>query len=208
MHPISNFMLAAATCVALAPLCAAEPQAPPKYRVTILSDFNTSGNVRARGYSIDDIGIVAGSYRLADNSTHASLWVLGQQIDLETLGKGTNLSSRVQWPVKNILGLVSGISLTDALDPNHEGWSCGAFLLNPNFNVCLGFVWDPISQKMRPLRTLGGTNGFATGTNNYGETVGWAENTNGQSFWDRGPVVEHPYDDQRARRCGRVCRGS
>jgi hypothetical protein len=131
MHPISNFMLAAATCVALAPLCAAEPQAPPKYRVTILSDFNTSGNVRARGYSIDDIGIVAGSYRLADNSTHASLWVLGQQIDLETLGKGTNLSSRVQWPVKNILGLVSGISLTDALDPNHEGWSCGAFLLNP-----------------------------------------------------------------------------
>ena len=74
-------------------------------------------------------------------------------------------------------GLVSGISLTDAVDPNKEGWSCGAFLPNPNFNVCLGFVWDPITQKMRALPTLGGTNGFATGTNNFGETVGWAENT-------------------------------
>jgi uncharacterized membrane protein len=67
--------------------------------------------------------------------------------------------------------------LTDTLDPNQEGWSCGAFVLNPNFNVCLGFVWDPFTQEMRPLPTLGGTNGFATGTNNFGETVGWAENT-------------------------------
>lgn len=30
---------------------------------------------------------------------------------------------------------------------------------------------------MRPLPTLGGTNGFATGTNNKGQIVGWAENT-------------------------------
>ena len=177
MNPMSNFMLALATCLAFAPLCSAEPLAQPKYRVTVLSDFNTTGNAHARGYSIDDIGLVAGSYRLADGATHASLWVFGQQIDLKTLGKGTGLSSRVQWPVKNIFGLVSGISLTDALDPNQEGWSCGAFLANPNFNVCLGFIWDPITQNMRPLPTLGGTNGFATGTNNYGETVGWAENS-------------------------------
>ena len=286
MHPISNFMLAAVTCIALAPLCAAQPQASPKYRVTILSDFNTTSNVHARGYSINDAGLIAGAYRLADGTTHASVWVFGQQIDLGTLGKGTSLSSRVQWPVKNIFGLVSGISLTDALDPNQEGWSCGAFLVNPNFNVCLGFVWDPITQKMSPLRTLGGTNGFATGTNNYGETVGWAENTvrdptcvapqilqfkpvvwgpgrneiralplvgadssgaatalndrgqivgisgdcefavgfdtarhavlwdfcrhnkNRKSLWRSGPVVEYSDDDQRARRCGRVCRGS
>jgi probable HAF family extracellular repeat protein len=177
MHPISNILLAAATCVAIAPLCVAQPQAQPKYRVTVLSDFNTSSNAHARGYSINDTGIVAGAYRLAEGTTHASVWVFGQQIDLKTLGKGAALSSRVQWPVKNIFGLVSGISLTDALDPNQEGWSCGAFLANPNFNVCLGFVWDPITQTMRPLPTLGGTNGFATGTNNFGETVGWAENT-------------------------------
>jgi probable HAF family extracellular repeat protein len=30
---------------------------------------------------------------------------------------------------------------------------------------------------MTPLETLGGTHGFATGTNDLGETVGWAENT-------------------------------
>jgi probable HAF family extracellular repeat protein len=105
------------------------------------------------------------------------LWANGQQVDLGALGAGVGLSSRVQWPVKNVLGLISGISLTDQLDPNKEGWSCGFFLNNPSFNVCLGFVWDPINRKMRPLPTLGGTNGFATGTNDLGETVGWAENT-------------------------------
>src|SRR5207249_8728154 len=31
--------------------------------------------------------------------------------------------------------------------------------------------------KMRPLPTLGGNNGFATGANNRGQVVGWAENT-------------------------------
>jgi probable HAF family extracellular repeat protein len=145
--------------------------------VTILTDPNTSATANAVGNSIDDLGIVAGSYTLTNSAIHASLWVFGQLVDLKTLGTGAALSSRVQWPVKNVLGLVSGISLTDALDPNKEGWSCGAFLPNPNFNVCLGFVWDPLAQKMRPLPTLGGTNGFATGTNNLAETVGWAENT-------------------------------
>jgi probable HAF family extracellular repeat protein len=177
MRPISQFMLAVAGCVAVAHPYAAQPPAPPTYSVTILSDPNTSTSANAAGNSIDDLGIVAGSYTLTNNAIHASLWVFGQLVDLKTLGTGTGLSSRVQWPVKNVLGLVSGISLTDALDPNKEGWSCGAFLPNPDFNVCLGFVWDPITRKMQPLPTLGGTNGFATGTNNYGETVGWAENT-------------------------------
>jgi hypothetical protein len=83
MYPISNILLAAATCVAIAPLCVAQPQAQPKYRVTVLSDVNS----HARGYSINDTGIVAGAYRLADGTTHASVWVFGQQIDLKTLGK-------------------------------------------------------------------------------------------------------------------------
>jgi probable HAF family extracellular repeat protein len=38
-----------------------------------------------------------------------------------------------------------------------------------------GFRWE--DGVMTPLSTLGGTNGFATGTNNRGETAGWAENT-------------------------------
>jgi probable HAF family extracellular repeat protein len=177
MRPISQFMFAMASCLAVAHSSSAESEAEPLYHVTILSDPNTSMTANAVGNSIDDFGIVAGSYTLTDGAIHASLWVFGQLVDLKTLGTGTGLSSRMQWPVKNVLGLVSGISLTDALDPNKEGWSCAPFLPNPNFNVCLGFVWDPVNREMRPLRTLGGTNGFATGTNNSAETVGWAENT-------------------------------
>lgn len=143
----------------------------PKYRVTVLSSAGASGN------TIDNQGFAAGFYTLANHTQHASLWAFGQQIDLGTLGSGTGLSSIVQWPVKNDRLVISGISLTDQLDPNKEGWSCGFFLPNPNFNVCLGFVWSPFTGEMRPLPTLGGTNGFATGTNNLGKTVGWAENT-------------------------------
>jgi len=36
-------------------------------------------------------------------------------------------------------------------------------------------VWE--DGEMRALPTLGGNNGFATGANNRGEVVGWAENT-------------------------------
>jgi len=177
MRPILQFMLAMAGCLAMAHSPAAAPAPEPLYRVTILSDPNASMTANAVGNSINDVGIVAGSYTLTSGSIHASLWAFGQLMDLKTLGTGKTLSSRVQWPVKSLLGLISGISLTDALDPNQEIWSCGYFLPNTNSNVCLGFVWDPVTQKMRPLPTLGGTNGFATGTNNFAETVGWAENT-------------------------------
>jgi len=181
MPQIARLLLAAAglmvsTVVAVATAATASTTtagAPPPtlYRVTILSSAGASGN------SLNNLGLVSGSYTLASGALHASLWADGRQVDLGTLGAGSGLSSRVQWPVKNVLGLISGISLTDQLDPNQEGWSCGFFLTNPSFNVCRGFVWDPASRRMRPLPTLGGTNGFATGTNNLGETVGWAENT-------------------------------
>jgi probable HAF family extracellular repeat protein len=168
---MSYFIFAGVCCALIVQTSEASSQPQPRYRVTILSAASPSGN------SIDDLGVVSGSFALANTSVHASLWAFGKQVDLGTLGTGAGLSSIVQWPVKNVLGLVSGFSLTDKLDPNREGWSCGFFLSNPGFNTCLGFVWEPDTGKMRPLRTLGGTNGFATGTNNLGETVGWAENT-------------------------------
>lgn len=169
MRRLSCIVLAAACCAPGASPTAASPPATT-YQVTILNSSNAQGN------SVNDAGLVSGSYTLPGGALHASLWARGRQVDLGTLGSGAGLSSRVQWPVKNLLGLISGISLTDQLDPNKEGWSCGFFLNNPGFNVCLGFVWDPFSG-MRPLPTLGGTNGFATGTNNLAQTVGWAENT-------------------------------
>jgi probable HAF family extracellular repeat protein len=149
---------------------AASAASPTQYLVTIL---NPAGS----GNSINDLGFVAGSYTLANGSTlHAAQWAFGTQLDLGTLGAAT-LNSTVQWPVKNSVGLVSGLSLTNTPDPNKEGWSCSAFLPNPNLQQCLGFLWDPVTAKMRPLNPLpGGTNSFATGTNNLGETVGWAEN--------------------------------
>ena len=168
MRTFSRHLAAAGLAAALAATAIAAP--PTRYTVTVLSSSGASGN------SIDNFGFVAGFSAVA-NATHASLWILGQQTDLGTLGSTPGLSSIVQWPVKNDRVLISGISLTDQLDPNREGWSCGFFLPNPNFNVCLGFVWDPYSRTMHPLATLGGTNGFATGTNDRGETVGWAENT-------------------------------
>ena len=149
---------------------AAVAAAPVQYRVTIL-------NPAGAGNSINDLGVVAGSYTLPQGGAlHAVVWAFGTQIDLGTLG-AASLNSTVQWPVKNVLGLVSGFSLTNAPDPNKEGWSCSAFLPNPNLQQCLGFVWDPLTRHMRALQPLpGGTNSFATGTNNLGETAGWAEN--------------------------------
>lgn len=149
----------------------AEPAWPAsEYQAVVLSSAGAQGN------SVNDFGLMGGSSTLASGAVHATLWAHGQQLDLGTLGSAA-LSSRVQWPVKNLLGLLSGISLTDRPDPNKEGWSCGFFLPNPNFNQCLGFVWEPFTNSMRELPTLGGTNGFATGTNDFAQTVGWAENT-------------------------------
>ena len=133
MRRLSWVLLAAAGCAPGAYLGAAGPAATT-YQVTILSNANAQGN------SVNDFGLVAGSFTLPSGALHASLWAYGRQLDLGPLGSGAGLSSRVQWPVKNVLGLISGISLTDALDPNQEGWSCGFFLNNPGFNVCRGFV--------------------------------------------------------------------
>jgi probable HAF family extracellular repeat protein len=173
-----------------------DSSAPTHYHVTVLSDAGASGN------SIDDLGLVAGSHTLGNNTVHATLWAFGAQIDLGTLGSGASLSSTVQWPVKNVRARISGISLTDAIDPNKEGWSCGFFLPNPNFNVCLGFLWDPVTATMRALPTLGGTNGFATGTNDRSETVGWAETAEHDSscvapqLLQFKPVVWGPHRDE------------
>jgi probable HAF family extracellular repeat protein len=163
-------ILAMACAMTLAQAATAGHRPETRYRIIIL---NPAGS----GNSIDDFGLVAGSRTLPDQSLHATVWAFGRQLDLGTLGKGTSLNSTVQWPAKNDLGLVSGLSLTDAPDPNREGWSCAAFLPNPTFRQCLGFLWDPLTARMRPLNPLpGGTNSFATGTNDLGETVGWAEN--------------------------------
>jgi probable HAF family extracellular repeat protein len=110
-----------------------------------------------------------------DDTTHATLWRDGALIDLGTLGSLGGLNSAVLWPVKDTTGIIAGVSETDEMDPLGEAWSCSFFFPSTTGHTCLGFVWQ--NGVMRPLPTLGGNNGFATGVNNRGQVVGWAENT-------------------------------
>jgi probable HAF family extracellular repeat protein len=140
------------------------------YQVSNLPPLSGTSSV---GFSINNLGWVAGRSNLSGNqSRHATLWRNRVLTDLGTLG-GPN--SAVLWPVKNVQGIVSGIAQTDEPDPLNETWSCGFFFpqATRTGKRCLGFRWE--DGVMTRLPTLGGTHGFATGTNNLGQTVGWAE---------------------------------
>jgi probable HAF family extracellular repeat protein len=153
----------------------AAPQAPGgglHYRVSNLPPLGGTSSV---GFSINDRGWVAGRSNLAGNqSRHATLWRNGALTDLGTLG-GPN--SAVLWPVKNLRGVVTGIAQSNEPDLLNETWSCGFFFppATRTGKRCFGFKWE--DGVMTRLPTLGGTHGFATGSNNLGQTVGWAENT-------------------------------
>lgn len=167
-------LLAAAGLLGLAPAEAVAVGAVAGaggYRVTVLPALGGSSSA---AYSVNDRGWVAGRSNLpGDTRRHAVLWRHRMRTDLGTLG-GPN--SSVAWPVKDTHGIVSGIAQTERRDPLGERWSCAAFFptATGSGRQCLGFRWQ--AGVMRPLPTLGGTNGFATATNNAGQTVGWAEN--------------------------------
>jgi uncharacterized membrane protein len=141
----------------------------PHYTVTRLDSL---GGTSSQGSSINAFGLISGFSNTQDNAnTHAAVWWFGMKRDLGTLG-GAN--SAVLWPVKNDLGVISGIAQTDRPNPLAESWSCTPFI-GSDGNACLGFVWA--FGKMQALPPLpGGYNSFATGTNNRLQTVGWAEN--------------------------------
>jgi probable HAF family extracellular repeat protein len=152
---------------------AADAEGPHvRYHVAVQRSLGGTSSV---GTSINNLGWVAGRSNLpGDQSRHATLWRDGTLTDLGTLG-GPN--STVPWPVKNVRGVVSGISQTADLDPSNEFFSCSFFFpeaMSTGYR-CVGFRWQ--NGVMTALPTLGGKNGFATGTNNAGSTVGWAQNT-------------------------------
>lgn len=144
--------------------------APPHYHVFQLGSL---GGSVSSGNTINNLGWAMGSSNLTGNSSeHATLWAFGLPIDLGTLG-GPN--SNIGWPVKNDHGVIAGVSeFSNAPDPNGEKFSCPALLPDTGLS-CAGFVWE--NGHMTKLPTLGGPNGFATGVNNLGQIVGWAENT-------------------------------
>lgn len=144
-----------------------------QYHVEKLPSLGGSSSL---GASLNNHGWVAGRSDLDGGVfRHAALWRDGRLVDLGTLG-GPDANSAVLWPVKNVRGLVVGVTQTAEPDPHNETWSCGYFFPNNPMRKgrrCVGFAWQ--DGVMRPLDTLGGTHGYATGANNRGQIVGWAE---------------------------------
>ncbi|GLQ89174.1 hypothetical protein [Dyella flagellata] len=195
---MSRIMLTAAVC--MAGLLAELPMtaAADHYQVRTLGSL---GGTSSSGSSINRFGLVSGNSNLpGDQTQHAALWLSGSAFDLGTLG-GPN--SAIAWPVKNDYGVLVGIAETAQMDPLGENWSCYIFFAtgNPSGHICRGFVWR--WGHMQALPTLGGNNGFATGANDFGLAVGWAENTVHDSTCDPvshqvlqfKPVVYGPGDD-------------
>ena len=160
----------------LAPVQAQRPEATKARQQYQVSNLPSLGGTSSGGNSINDQSWVAGYSRQPDRNRHATLWRRGLLSDLDTLG-GPN--SSVTWNVKNTAGIIVGISQTADPEPLGEWWSSFAFYSTPNNIgfINLGFVWEQSLGQMRGLPNFpGGNNGFATGANNLGQVVGWAEN--------------------------------
>ena len=169
-------LIAVCSGAALAPAYAqaqAKAQAKSKVQYNV-SNLPGLGGTSSGGNSINDQTWVSGYARRPDRNRHAALWRNSLLTDLGTLG-GPN--SSVTFNVKNTAGIIVGISQTGDSQLLGESWSSAAFYSTPN-NVGfinLGFVWQQGQMRGLPNFT-GGNNGFATGANNFGQVVGWAEN--------------------------------
>jgi len=164
-------ILIAACCAAALAQTQAKGKPKPQYQVSTLPSL---GGTSSGGNSINDQSWVAGYSRQLNRDRHAILWRNSVLTDLLTLG-GPN--SSVTWNVKNTAGIIVGISQTADPQLLGESWSSAAFYSTPNNvgYINLGFVWQ--NNQMRGLPPFpGGNNGFATGANNLGQVVGWAEN--------------------------------
>jgi probable HAF family extracellular repeat protein len=168
--PALGLLFAAMSLVLTATYAAASGQT--SYRIVNLGDPLT-GPV-SQGTTNNQPGWVAGWSLQANAIMHAELWRHGAATDLGALG-GPTLNSAVAWPNRDHQGVVVGISETSELQPLGENWSCFlAVFFVADGHVCRGFIWH--DGQMSSLPTLGGDNGFATGVNDRGEIVGWAEN--------------------------------
>src|SRR5260370_9974470 len=147
--------------------------AQTNYSVVELAGLGgTSGGANG----INDRGWITGANNLpGDLTSMATLWVNGSAIPLGTLSGGPN--SAVAWPVKSNNGVIVGISELPDADPTREFFSCWPFFAaaTPSGLKCKGFRWQ--NGQMTALEPFpGGFSSYATGVNNQGQVVGWAEN--------------------------------
>jgi probable HAF family extracellular repeat protein len=174
-YMLLTFVIGACCCGAALAQTQTKTKSTVQYHV---SNLDTLGGTSSGGNSVNDQSWVAGYSNLTGNqSRHATLWRNGSTAEgLGTLG-GPN--SSVTWNVKNTSGIIVGISQTLTPEPLGEWWSSFPFYPGPNNIgfINLGFVWQQSQGPMRGLPPFpGGNNGFATGANNLGQVVGWAEN--------------------------------
>jgi probable HAF family extracellular repeat protein len=148
-------------------------RAQTNYSVQTLGEL---GGTSASANGINDRGWITGVANLAgDTNSMATLWLNGVAIPLGTLENGLN--SAVAWPVKSNNGIVVGISELSDLDPVGENFSCWPFFASgvPTGRICQGFRWqNGLMMALPPFP--GGFSSYATGVNNRGQIVGWAEN--------------------------------
>jgi probable HAF family extracellular repeat protein len=138
-------------------------------------ELGAVGGTASSANGINDRGWITGTDNLpGDLTTVATLWVKGSTIPLGNLG---GLNSAVAWPVKSNNGVIVGISETADADPLGESFSCYPFFATgvPTGQICKGFRWQ--NGQMTALPPFpGGYSSYATGVNNRGQVVGWAEN--------------------------------
>jgi len=147
--------------------------AQSNYRVQTLGEL---GGTSASANGISDRGWITGAANLpGDANSMAALWLNGTAIPLGTLENGPN--SAVAWPVKANNGIIVGISELPELDPLGENFSCWPFVGTavPTGRICQGFKWQNGNLTALPPFP-GGYSSYATGVNNRGQIVGWAEN--------------------------------
>jgi probable HAF family extracellular repeat protein len=152
----------------------------PHYTVISLG---TLGGIQSNGYGgpTNNGEWVSGDSSLSNNVTeHAALWRRDDtgQFVVTDLGTFGGLNSSTGQPQKNDIGLIVGNAQGSQVDPLGEYW--GAIYGCPNANPCtgyqnleFGFVWQNGVKTLLP--PIGGNYSSATGANNLGQVVGWAE---------------------------------
>ena len=124
-----------------------------------IKDLGTLGGNYGVGFAINNLGQVAGSANVADNSrSDPFLWTSsGGMQDLGRLGSG----------IQN-----EALALNDKT--HVVGFSC----LDSGNNTCHAFLWIQ-STGMQDLGTLGGSFSTADGINAAGHIAGWSARTDG-----------------------------
>lgn len=144
---------------------------PMHYTVTDLGLAN--GSTPGQPFQIRNDGLIAGSAQVS-GAWHATLWLLGWQIDAAKNGGlgGPNSSASAV----NLWGQVAGEAETGAADPKSEDF-CGF----GTGRVCDAFFWQGGTMwALPPLKDSSGNagrNSVAKAINNVGQIAGTAENT-------------------------------